>query len=168
MTLATRGLEDVVAAESAISSIIGTTLTYRGIKIEELAAQASFEEVVYLLWYGALPTAAQLRAFNAKIRANLDPPAEMVTFLQSLPKNALPMDVLRTAVSLLGIYDPDGADMTREANERKGLRLLAQMPALVTTYARYQQGRAPVAPRPDLDIAANFLYQLHGREPNER
>ena len=78
------------------------------------------------------------------------------------------MDLLRTAVSLLGIYDPDGADMSRAANERKGIRLLAQMPALVTTYARYQQGQAPVAPRPDLDLGGNFLYQLRGTEPNAR
>ena len=168
MTLASRGLEDVVATQSAISSIIGATLTYRGITIEELAENAAFEEVVYLLWYGALPTQTQLRDFTTKIRQNLNPPAEVVRFLQEFPKDALQMDVLRTAVSLLGLYDPDVADMSRKANERKAIRLLAQMPALVTTYYRYRTGQEPVAPRPDLDLAGNFLYQLHGKLPNDR
>jgi citrate synthase len=168
MTLASRGLEDVVAAESSISSIIGTTLTYRGLKIEELAEQASFEEVVYLLWYGVLPTADQLRAFTGQLRQSLDPPAAVVAFLQGLPKDAPYMDVLRTAVSLLALYDPDVADMSRPANERKARRLLARMPALITTYHRARLGQEPVAPRPDLDLAANFLYQLHGKEPGER
>jgi citrate synthase len=168
MTLASRGLEDVVATQSAISSIIGATLTYRGITIEELAENASFEEVVYLLWYGALPTADQLRDFTTQLRENLTPPAEVVGFLQQFPKDALQMDVLRTAVSMLGLYDPDVTDPSRAANERKAIRLLAQMPALVTTFHRYREGKEAVAPRPDLDIAGNFLYQLHGKLPNDR
>lgn len=168
MTLTSRGLEDVVAAESSISSIIGATLTYRGIKIEDLAGQATFEEVVYLLWYGALPTAEQLGAFTAQIRQSLAPPAPVIRFLQSLPRDAPDMDVLRTAVSLLALYDPDGQDTAQEANERKAIRVLAQLPALITTYHHYRHGRPPVAPHPGRDLAGNFLYQLHGQTPGAR
>jgi citrate synthase len=164
---ATKGLEGVVALESGISSIIGSTLTYRGITIDELAENASFEEVIYLLWHGKLPNRAELAELNAQLQASSNIPAQVLEILKIIPRDTNPMDALRTAVSVLAHYDSDTADMSHDANFRKAIRLTAQIPIIVCAIGRIRQGKEPIAPRPDLSIAANFDYMLNGEEPRE-
>jgi len=161
-----KGLEGVVALESGISSIIESVLTYRGISIDELAEKASFEEVIYLLWFGKLPNRAELDDLSDKLRNNATLPPQVEQLLMTLPKDALAMDTLRTAVSALSAYDPDVADMSREANLRKAVRLTAQTPNIVAAIGRIKQGKQPVNPRNDLSLAANFLYMLNGELPD--
>lgn len=163
------GLEDVVANVSEICFIDGKEgrLVYRGYDVVDLAETTSFEEVVYLLWEGELPTRRQLETFTHELAVNRVPPDAVTEMIKSLPKDALPMDVLRTAVSLAGIYDPDGALSTPpEANRRKAIRLVAQIPTIVAYFERYRRGKELVAPDPSLSLAENFLYMLHGTRPN--
>ncbi len=160
-----KGLEGVVALESGISSIIGTQLTYRGISIDELAENASFEEVVYLLWFSKLPNRHELDDLSSKLRASADLPAPVLDMIVNFPKNIHPMDALRTAVSALALYDPDTADMSHEANLRKAIRLTAQTPTIICAVHRSRNDLSAVAPRHDLSIAANFVYMLSGQEP---
>ncbi len=167
-TVATRGLEDVVASPSAIAFIDGQKgiLAYRGYNIHDLAEKSSFEETAYLLWNGALPNAAQLRELQTQLRAAAAVPEPVLRWLSEFPAQAAPMDVLRTAVSGLGLYDPDAGDMSPEANRRKALRLLARTPTVVAAFARIRQGQAPLPPAADLGMAANFLYMLNGARPD--
>jgi citrate synthase len=158
----------VVAGESSVSAVDGLEgkLSYRGIAIEELAEGATFEEVAYLLWHDALPTASQLQELKETLGREAVLPEPVFAFLRSVPTDTRPMDALRTAVSALGIWDPDNKDNSREANLRKSIRLTAQIPTLITTFNHLRNGRAPVAPRPDLTLAGNFLYMLRGEEPS--
>jgi citrate synthase len=160
-----RGLEGVVATTSAVSSIIGSTLTYRGIDINELAEYSRFEEVAYLLWHGELPTSSQLEAFRSDLARNRDVPALVLDAIQGFPAGANPMVSLRTAVSMLAFDDPQAQDMSGGANEQKGLRLLAQFPTLVAAIQRTRTGEEPLAPDPSLDEATNLLYMLTGKRP---
>jgi citrate synthase len=163
---ATRGLEGVVATTSSISSIIDDTLTYVGYNIDDLAENASFEEVIYLLWQLRLPTASELKELKEQLATNMKLPKEVIDHLKQFPSNDVhPMAVLRSAVSLLGIYDEEADVMEEEANYRKAVRLQAKMPAIVTAFSRIRKGEEPVAPREDLGFAANFLYMLSGKEP---
>lgn len=162
----TKGLEGVVALESSISSIIGTVLTYRGISIDELAENASYEEVVYLLWHGKLPNRQELEQFSSHLRSSATLPPQVLELIKTFPKNVHPMDSLRTAVSALALYDPDTADMSKEANLRKATRLTAQIPTIVCAIHRIREGKEPIAPRTDLSVAANFVYMLNGEEPD--
>lgn len=159
-----KGLAGVVAAQTALSSVDGQNgvLTYRGINIHDLAGRATFEEVVYLLWHGHLPTRAELADFNKDLAANRALPAEVSEHIANAPVDATPMDVLRTAVSALAYYDPETADISIPATQRKGLRLLAKFPTIVAAFQRRREGQEAVAPRSDLGHAANFLYMLHG------
>lgn len=162
-----KGLEDVVVSTSSISSIIDDVLTYQGYGIDDLTDNAEcFEEVVYLLWHGRLPKRAELDAFKGELVKGATLPAEVLTLLRSVPKDANPMDVLRTAVSLLGIYDADNAKNTPEANLAKATRLQGQIPALVAAFERIRTGKDPVAAKPGLTLAANFLYMMKGEEQN--
>jgi citrate synthase len=166
--MATEGLEGVVAGRSAICSVDGIAgvLTYRGINIHELAQHSSFEEVLYLLWFDALPTAEQLAPFRASLAACRSLPDAIVPLLRDFPSSAVPMDALRTAVSALAMSDPDRHDDSREANVRKAMRLTAQFPAIVATYQRLRTGQEPVAPPPSGSHAASFLSLLTGSEPD--
>jgi citrate synthase len=161
------GLEGVVALESSISSIIGTQLTYRGYTIDDLASHAQYEEVVYLLWFGKLPNRTELNDFRAKLSSSFEIPQQVIDLIKSAPKDVHPMDVIRTAVSLLAFYDPDTKDMSREANIRKATRLTAQIATIVGAIGRVREGAEPVTPRQDLDISSNFVYMLGGKEPDE-
>lgn len=163
------GLEDVVAVTSAICDVDGKNgrLLYYGLDIADLAAHATFEETVYLLWHGHLPTRDELTSLQNDLARNRDIPAPVKTMMASFPREAVPMEVLRTAVSLLSLYDPDDADNTREANVRKATRLVARMGTLIAMVEALRQGREPVAPRTDLSLAANFLYMLFGKEQDE-
>ncbi len=164
----TRGLEGVVATTSSISSIIDDTLTYVGYDIDDLAENASFEEIIYLLWHRKLPTEAELNELKEQLTAEAELPKEVLDHFKMYPiKDVHPMAALRTAVSLLGLYDDEADVMSEEANFRKAVRLQAKMPALVTAFARVRKGLEPIAPKKDLGFAANFLYMLTGKDPDE-
>ncbi|WP_110114090.1 citrate synthase [Bacillus sp. CGMCC 1.16541] len=164
----TRGLEGVVATTSAVSSIIDDTLTYRGYNIDDLADYATFEEVIYLLWHGKLPNKQELTAFTQLLSENASLPTEVVEHFKTYPiKDVHPMAALRTAVSLLGLYDPVADEMDEDANYLKAVRLQAQLPTIVTAFSRIRKGLEPIAPRKDYGVAANFLYMLTGEEPSE-
>lgn len=162
---AKEGLEGVVAASSSICSIVDGVLRYRGIDIHELAEKSNFLETVYLLWYGRLPKTSELKDFENKVNENLFLPEPVLAAMKEFPKKANSMDVLRTLVSMLSFYDPDAGNESLEANERKALRLLSQLPFMVTAWEHIRNQRDPIHPKKGLSISANFLYMLHGREP---
>ena len=163
------GLEGVVATSSSICYIDGDkgVLSYCGYNIDELASHASFEEVIFLLWNGSLPTQAELSALKTKLVAERDLPAEVIAFLKGVPKGASPMDVLRTAVSLLSLYDPQAADMSNDANVAKAIKLMARVSTLVTSFDQLRNGKPVIAGDPKLGYAANFLYTLTGKKPDQ-
>ncbi|MCU9614185.1 citrate synthase [Caldibacillus lycopersici] len=164
---ATKGLEGVVAASTSISSIIDDTLTYVGYDIDDLAENASFEEVVYLLWYRRLPNAIELEDLKIQLAANASIPAAVVDHIKSYPiKQVHPMAALRSAISFLGLFDEEADDQSEEANFRKAIRIQAKIPTLVTAFSRIRKGLEPVAPRKDFGFAENFLYMLTGSEPD--
>ncbi len=170
-TVTTRGLEDVVASPSSICYIDGNrgVLAYRGYDIHDLAERSTFEETAYLLWFGKLPTAGELAGLKQQLReASVlpKPAAELLSALQANAPQALPMDKLRTLVSALGVFDPEARDMSREANVRKAVRLLAQTATLVAALDRTRKGKPAVAPANDLSLAGNFLYMLNGTRPS--
>lgn len=165
-----RGLAGVTVADTRLSFIDGEqgVLRYGGIPIEELAEEASYEEVVYLLWQGELPTAQQLDEFKANLAECCRAvPPPVIDAIRSFPTNAHPMSALRTLVSLLGLHDPQAEEESREASETKATRLMAGIPTLIAAYERIRNGEEPVSPNPELDHAANFLYMLTGNEPTE-
>ncbi|MEK4383224.1 citrate synthase [Aeribacillus sp. FSL K6-2848] len=165
---ATRGLEGVVATTSSISSIIDDTLTYVGYNIDDLAQNASFEEVVYLLWHRKLPNKEQLEELRKQLAENASIPNEILEHFKTYPIDKVhPMAALRTAVSLLGLYDEEADNMSDEANYRKAIRLQAKISTIVAAFARIRKGLEPVQPRTDLVFAANFLYMLKGEEPDQ-
>ena len=167
--VAKAGLEGVVAAQSSISDVNGEEgkLIYAGYDIHDLAQHATFEEVIYLLWNGKLPKAAELASLKSQLNHEAGLIDEVIELINLLPKTSHPMDMLRTVVSALGLYDPDGADNSIEANTRKAVRLTARFPMIVTTFQRVRNGQQPVRPRADLSIAGNFLYTLTGESPDE-
>src|SRR6476659_5223635 len=161
------GLEDVVAASSAICYLDGErgVLAYYGYDIHDLARAATFEEVCYLLWHGRLPNRAELGDLQSQLAAARPLSEQVLRFLKQLPASD-GMDTLRTMTSVLGHYDPDAADHSPQANYRKAVRLTAQLGSLVATYGRLQAGGGPIQPDPALGHAANFLYMLTGARPN--
>lgn len=162
------GLEEVIAASSAICELNGKEgkLSYFGIDIHDLAKYSTFEETIYLLWEGELPNRSQLEHLTGQLHASRALPEAILALMRSFPRAAKPMDVLRTVVSALGLYDPDAGDESREANIRKATRLTAQFPTIVASAERIRNGQDVVAPRADLSQAANFLYMLTGQEPD--
>jgi 2-methylcitrate synthase/citrate synthase II len=159
------GLEGVIAGETAISTVTGG-LSYRGYRIEELARHGTFEEVAHLLVHGELPTVEQLDEFRKRLKAASQVPRPIIDALRSLPPVALPMDVLRTATSMLAHWDPDVSDNSREANIRKAERLLAQLPVVMAARHRLKQGKEPVAAESGRSLAANCLYMLFRADPS--
>jgi citrate synthase len=160
-----RGLEGVIAAPTAICDLDGVsgTLAYGGYDIAELAREATFEEVVHLLWHGELPTRAELDALASDLAANRAIPGQLVESMRLYPRPVNSMAALRAAVGQLGLYDPESEQLAPEALRRIAVRLTAQMPTIVAACQRIQEGKEPVAPRPELGHAANFLYMLSGR-----
>src|SRR5689334_5988805 len=162
------GLEGVIAGESEICYIDGYLgiLSYRGYNIHTLADHAIFEEVIFLLWNGWLPKQAELDQLRKELVAARELPQPILDFLSIVAKGSS-MDVLRTAVSMLGIYDPEAQDMSAEANHRKAVRLMAQTATIVTSFDRLRKGDPIIPGDPNLGFAANFLYTLTGKRPDE-
>ncbi|HTX36887.1 MAG TPA: citrate synthase [Bryobacteraceae bacterium] len=162
------GLEGVIAGESEICYIDGYQgiLSYRGYNIHTLADHAVFEEVIFLLWNGWLPKQGELNQLKKDLVAERELPGPVVDFLAGVP-HSTPMDVLRTAVSMLSLYDPEAPDMSAEANHRKAVRLMSKTAAIVTTYDRLRKGLPVIPGDPALDFASNFLYTLTGRRPDD-
>ncbi|ELZ36882.1 citrate synthase [Halorubrum tebenquichense] len=166
-----RGLEGVLVAESDLSYVDGEVgkLVYRGYDIEDLARGASYEEVLYLLWHGSLPTAAELDAFAADLAAEREVDDDVIETVRALADaGERPMAALRTATSMLSAYDPDDDESgdDGEATLRQGRRITAKIPTILAAFERVRQGEEPVAPDPDLSHAGNFLYMLTGTEPD--
>jgi citrate synthase len=162
------GLEGVVAGESEICFIDGYAgiLSYRGYNIHTLAEHATFEEVIWLLWKGHLPKQAELDKLKADLFAEAAIPVPVLYLLKNTLKCA-PMDVLRTAVSMLSLYDPLAKDMSPEANQKKAVKLMAQTSTIVSSFGRLRKGEAVLEPLKDLSFAGNFLYCLTGTKPDK-
>jgi citrate synthase len=162
-----RGLEGVVAAETQLCDLDGANgrLAYRGYDIADLARQATFEEVVYLLLHGDLPKPAQLDGFVVALTASRAIPHELIQAFRLMPKDTDPNRPLQAAVAFLGMSDPDTADNSHAANVRKAVRLTSQMATAICAHHRVRQGKDPVAPAAGLSHAANFLYMLTGERP---
>ncbi|HYK51747.1 MAG TPA: citrate/2-methylcitrate synthase, partial [Terriglobales bacterium] len=168
-TQAPKGLEGIVATTSSICYIDGDqgVLAYRGIDIHELADHSNFEETCYLLWFGKLPSANELKELRERLAAErkLDP--AIITLLRSAPKSTQPMHVLRTAVSALSFYDPDDKKNDHDANVAKAIRLTSQIAMIVAAYDRVRKGKDVVAPDRSLSHSANFLLMLNGTKPSQ-
>jgi citrate synthase len=164
---AAAGLRGVVAATSSIGDVDGTNgiLIYQGYDIHDLATQSTFEEVIYLLWHGRLPNRDELDSFSRMLRQHYELPSEILELMRSIPREAEPMDVLRTVVSALDFYDSEAHDTSREVSVRTAARLVAQIPTIVTTIERLRNGQELIKPNPGLNIATNFLYTLKGEMP---
>jgi citrate synthase len=164
-----RGLEGVVIAKSAITFIDGQQgiLRYRGIDINELAAKSNFEEVTYLLWNGKLPNKTQLSEFKKELATHRPLPTEVLKLLRGLPRGAIPMEVARTAVSYMALFPRKKGETFEQYNRRKSLQLTATLPTIVASYERIRKGKTPIKPDPKLGHAANFLYGLWGKKPDE-
>jgi citrate synthase len=162
------GLRGVVIADTRISDVQGAAgkLIYRGYLIQDLANNATFEEVAYLLLFEKLPNAAELKAFKEQLAAERDIPPEVIAALKTIPKDALVMDVLQAGVSLLANHDPDITDQTQEAAIRMAIRLIARFPTLLAAWDRIRNDKEPLKTSPQLNHAANFLYMLKGEEPD--
>ena len=165
--LPVKGLEGIIATKSSICWIDGAAgvLAYRGIDIHELAVHSDFEETTYLLWYGKLPTADELEQFSKDLAASRTLNWRIYDFLRMVPHDATPMEVLRTAVSLLSLYDPDEKDSSHEANLRKAYRITSQIAMIVAIFDRIRKGRSIIDPDPTLSHSANFLKMLNGVKP---
>ena len=171
--VAHEGLRDVVALESGICTVIGDAdlpegrLIYRGYDIHDLAQRSTFEETTYLLWHGDLPNRGQLEDLKRQIDQHRQLPEEVLELMRRFPTHATPMDVLRTTVSALQLFDPQENEDTTEANHAKALRLTAQMPMLVTAWHAIRSGKEPVSARSGQSTARAFLYMLTGEEPTD-
>ena len=163
---AAAGLRGVIAAQSKIGDVDGEkgVLIYEGYNIHDLAENSTFEEVIYLLWNGKLPTASELAGLTDKLKANYRPAPEVIAMMKQFPKDAQPMDVLRTAVSSLDFYDADGHGTDREAAMDAAIKMTAQIGSLVAAWERIRNGKDVVEPDTSLGIADNFLYMLRGEK----
>ena len=163
------GLRGVTIASTKISHVDGAAgkLIYRGYLAKDLAGKVSFEEVAYLLLYEKLPDEEELKHFVSLLSKERDIPQHLVSTMQNSPKDALPMDVLQSAVSILAQYDPDIRSTTREGADRMAIRLIAKFPTIVAYWDRIRNDKPVIAPNPDLSHAANFLYMLNGEIPDD-
>lgn len=167
MPVTAKGLEGIVANSTRLSDVLGQegVLIYSGYDINELAGKASYEEVVYLLWHGVLPNRQQLDELKSSLRGQRQLPQGVIDFLKSAPKDANPMDVIRTAVSMLGLYDTEAE--SPETNRRRAISITAKVGVIAAYFHRARQGKDLPAVRDDLDEAAHFLYLLNGEVPSE-
>jgi citrate synthase len=163
---ADKGLEGVVALTSSVSSIVDGVLTYRGYDIDDLAENTTFEEVVYLLLNDDLPNQTQLDELKQQLDQERALPAEFLAQIKHFPKTALPMEALRTAVSMLSMFDAEANDITPESNRRKAIRMIAQFPTIIATLHRNRIGKEAVAPKAGMSTAASFLHMMHNTDPD--
>ncbi|MFV0338719.1 MAG: citrate/2-methylcitrate synthase [Chthoniobacterales bacterium] len=171
MAIVTKGLEGVVANTTSISEVKGKEgiLFYAGYDINELAGTATYEEVVYLLWHGDLPNRSELDAFTKELRAERELAPDIINFLKACPKEANPMDVIRTAISMLGIYDPihDSTPSDLSKYRRRAIRITAKIGVIAASFHRARMGKEILPVRQDLSEAAHFLYLLNGEVPSK-
>ena len=162
------GLRGVTIASTKISHVDGAAgkLVYRGYLAKDLAGKVSFEEVAYLLLYEKLPDEEELKNFNSILSKKRDIPQQLVSTIQNSPKDALPMDVLQSAVAILAQHDPDIRATTREGADRMAIRLIAKFPTIVAYWDRIRNDKPIITPNPDLNLAGNFLYMLSGEIPD--
>lgn len=160
-----RGLEGVVACTTGVSSIVDATLCYKGFTIEDLAENSSFEEIVFLLWNDRLPNGDELAAYKKSLSEGMALPDQLVNTLKELPTNVHPMAWLRTATSLVGLYDDKAQSTELDDQKQVAMQLTAKMGSLVALFERLRQGQGYVAPKADQSVAWNFLYMLSGKEP---
>ncbi|MFT4176385.1 MAG: citrate/2-methylcitrate synthase [Luteolibacter sp.] len=173
MTEYARGLEGVIANESSLSNVRGDIgeLSYLGYHIDDLVKHCCYEEIVFLLHKGHLPNRAQLAEFSTRIRTDRNLPDGVIAFLKNAPKDANPMDIVRTGVSMLGLYDKRaviGENQDQEVDEEIGLSIIAKIPVIVAAFHRFRQGLDLPAPREDLNEAEHFLYLINGEVPSEK
>lgn len=170
MPVSAKGLEGIVANSTRLSDVLGQdgVLIYAGYDINELAGKATYEEVVHLLWKGHLPNREELEKFSASLRAERDLPQDIIDFIKQVPKDANPMDVLRTVISMLGLYDDcRTAEGDTEGNLRRATSLTAKIGVIAAYFHRSRQGKELPPVRKDLGEAAHFLYLLNGEVPTE-
>ncbi len=167
-TAAAAGLRGVVAAQSKIGDVDGEQgiLIYQGYDIHDLAENSTFEEVVYLLWNGRLPSRSELDEHVASLRANYEVPTAIIELMKAFPKEADPMDALRTAVSALDFFDPNGRKTDRENATRSAIKITGQIGTIAAAWDRIRNGKDVVSPDTSLSIAENFLYMLRGERPD--
>ncbi len=163
------GLRGVFAATSSVSDVNGEKgqLIYQGYDIHDLAAHSTFEEVTFLLWHKRLPNREELDELKRALSAVYELQQEIIDLMKRFPREADPMDVLRTTVSALEFYDPTTRDLSQATSSKTAIRLTAQFPTIVAAGERIRNGQEPVKPNPELNIAANFLYMLKGEAPSE-
>ncbi len=163
------GLRGITVASTRISDVRGKAgkLIYRGYPIRDLAEKSGFEEIVHLLLYESLPSAARLEKLKNELKTARSLPDAVIRALETCPADARPMDILQAGVALMAPHDPDLQDESREATLRMGIRLIARMATLVAAWERIRNGKQPLEPDPGLDHAANFLYMLSGKRPDE-
>jgi citrate synthase len=166
---AAAGLRGVVAAQSSIGDVNGEQgiLIYQGYNIHDLAEHSTFEEVVFLLWNGRLPKADELAELKERLRRNYEVPPEIIAAMKTFPKDAEPMDVLRTAVSSLDFYDKNGHGTDREHAVKAAVRITGQIGTIGAAWDRIRNGKEPIAPDKNLSIAENFLYMLRGERADQ-
>ncbi|HQX62838.1 MAG TPA: citrate/2-methylcitrate synthase [Thermomicrobiales bacterium] len=169
MTAAAAGLEGLVVAQTQLSSVNGTEgiLTYRGYNINDLAGNVRFEEVMYLLWYGALPTRVQLDELSNSIHHHRQLSSDVLNTIRALPRTGAPIDSLKVGVTALGMEDANQDDLSHEGLREKATRLAAAMPTVLAAYQRLRNGQEPIAPDTELGTAANFLYMVRGEKPTQ-
>jgi citrate synthase len=163
-----KGLEGIVAARTTLSDVRGDVgeLIYCGYNINELAGKVSYEEVVFLLHYGHLPTKKELAELKTNLAAHRDLPKGVIDLIQSLPKDTLPMHAIRTGISALGCFDAHADDDSVDANREKAVKLIAQIPIITAYFHRARQGKSLLLPDSSLSEAANFLYLMDGEKPS--
>ncbi|MBI3325823.1 MAG: citrate synthase [Nitrospinae bacterium] len=162
------GLEGVLACESSVAFIDGNIpeLSYRGYDIHDIAETLTYEQVIYLLWNGELPSTAEWHTFSTDLASRRSVPPAVIDLLRMIPTAAHPMAALRTAISLLGTLDPEAEDRTPTALWRKAADLAAKIPTIVAAQARLQKGHSPIEPDPGLSLAGNYYYMLTGKQPD--
>ena len=167
-TVVDRGLEGVVVGSTQLSNVEGAIgrLTYRGYDIDDLAPNATYEEVVHLLLYGHLPNRHQLDVIKREIGSRRSLPEPLVNAMGNVPKTAWPMDVLRTIVSGLGLFSPVNAHGEHLSDVHSAIELIAKVPAIVATWDRIRRGLEPIAPNAELSTAGNFIYMRTGKAPH--
>jgi citrate synthase len=162
-----RGLEGVVACSTSISSIVDATLCYRGYVIEDLAAHSTFEETTFLLWNGRMPNATELDKLKKDLSAELSLDPKLIASLKQIPsKGVHPMAWMRTAVSMMALFDGQAQAGGDEANYKKALKLTAKMGLLIAAFERIRTGQEVIAPNPAKSLAWNFFYTMTGKEPD--